>query len=198
MKNILKTFVCVVLAFSMIFCLAGCSSSSELTEENVTTTVDLAKKALMDFDKKSLDKYVESQTLDAILSFAKGHDQFVELGKGIFKDLEIEIDSIDLENKTVTISVKNKDLSGVASNFTSNLLSSYSTVQLLTKLSNDSFLDSSLSVLLSDINNVQYESSATVTLGIKQESKNLILTFDEDAENAVSGGALGAINSIIG
>lgn len=198
MKNILKSFVCIILAMAIIFSLAGCSSHSELTEENVTNTVELAEQALKDFDKKALDKYVDSKTLDTILSFADGHDQFVELGKGIFNNLEIEIESIDLDNKTVTINVKNKDLVMVASDFTANLLSSYSTVQLLTKLTNDSFLDDSLSRLLTQINDVISEKSATVTLNIKQGKKNLVLSFDEDAENAVSGGALSAINSIIG
>lgn len=199
MKNILKKITCFALVLAFILSFAGCSSSSaELTEENVTKTVELAETALKEFDKKSLDKYVDSKTLDTILSFADGHDQFAELGKGIFNSLEIEIDSIDLANKTVTINVSNKDLFLVASEFTADLLDSFTTIQLLTKLTNDSFLDTSLSVLLSNINSVTENVSATVVLNIKQDKKNLVLSFDEDAENAVSGGALGAINSIIG
>lgn len=199
MKNILKKITCFALVLAFILSFAGCSSSSaELTKENVTKTVELAETALKEFDKKSLDKYVDSKTLDTILSFADGHDQFAELGKGIFNSLEIEIDSIDLANKTVTINVSNKDLFLVASEFTADLLDSFTTIQLLTKLTNDSFLDTSLSVLLSNINSVTENVSATVVLNIKQDKKNLVLSFDEDAENAVSGGALGAINSIIG
>ena len=37
-----------------------------------------------------------------------------------------------------------------------------------------------------------------ITLNIEQGSKNLKLSFDENAENAVSGGALTAIKSIFG
>lgn len=198
MKNILKNFVCVSLVMAIIFSLAGCSSNTEMTEENVTQTVELAEQALKDFDKKSLEKYVDSTTLSTILKFAEGHDQFAELGKSIFKNLEIEIDNIDLDKRTVTINVKNKNLSYVASDFTNELLGQFSTIQLLTKLSDDNFLDNSLSKLLANIDSVIADQSATVTLSIKQDKKNLVLYFDEDAENAVSGGALGAINSIVG
>ena len=38
----------------------------------------------------------------------------------------------------------------------------------------------------------------TVTLSIRQGEKNLVLYFDEEAENAVSGGALGAVKKITG
>lgn len=198
MKNILKATMCLFLCVVVIFSFAGCSSNNEITEENVTQTVENATIALKEFDKKKLEKYVDSKTLSTILGFAEGHDQFAELGKSIFENLEIEITSIDLANKTVTVDVKNKKLNLVASDFTSKLLSDYTTLQLLTKLKNDAFLDDSLSSLQGNIANVSDFATATVTLNIKQGKKNLVLSFDENAEDAVSGGALTAINSIIG
>ncbi len=198
MKNILKKVVCVLLCGVFIFAFNGCSSNNELTEENVTNTVEIVETALKNFDKKTLNKYVDSKTLATILKFADGHDQFAELGKAIFKDLEIEITDINLDQKTVTVDVQNKKLNYVASDFTNELLSDFSALQLLTKLKDDSFLDTSLSALQNNISQVVDNASATVTLTIKQEKKNLVLSFDENAEDAVSGGALTAINSIIG
>ena len=37
-----------------------------------------------------------------------------------------------------------------------------------------------------------------ITLSVKKGEENLVLVFDEEAENAVSGGALGAIKSAAG
>lgn len=198
MKNILKKSICLMLCMTFLFCFSSCSSKTEMTEENITKTVEIVDSSLKSFDKKNLEKYVDSKTLKTILTFADGHDQFAELGKSIFENLEMEITEINLEQKTVTLDVKNKDLSYVASDFTTQLMSDFSTIQLLTKLKNDSFLDSSLSSLQNNIAGVTEYTSATVTLSITQGKKNLVLAFDENAEDAVSGGALTAINSIIG
>jgi hypothetical protein len=199
MKNILKKFVCISLCAIIIFSFAGCSGlNNDLTEENVTATVEAVEQALKDFDEEALEKYVDSTTLSYIMNFAKKHDQFAELGKAIFAGLSIEVESIDLDAKTVTVNVSNKDLNYVAGTFAYNLTNKYSTFQLLSKLSDDSFLDSSLSELLDGIADATSNVSATVTLNITQEKKNLVLSFDDDAEDAVSGGALTAIKKITG
>lgn len=196
MKNILKRVVPLVLSIVLIFSLAGCSSQTEMTEENVTATVNIVRSALMDFDQKKLEKYVDSQTLDTIFKFAKGHDQFAQLGRTIFAQLSMKIESIDLEKQTVTVLVTNREMQYVAADFTNELLSSYSSVQLLTKLTNDNFLNESLGRLQRQINSVEGIKEETITLKIEQGKRNLVLSFDEEAENAVSGGALGAISSI--
>lgn len=197
MKNILKKFVSVSLCLVLIFALCSCSSNVEMTEENITETVQIVDTALKDFDTKKLKKYVDSQTLNVIMNFAEDHEQFAELGRKIFAGMEMNIDSVDTTAGTVTVTVTNKNLTAVASQFAGQLLSDYTKVQLLAQLKNESFLDSGLSTLTDGIANELAKTEATITLKVKQGKRNLVLSFDEDAENAVSGGALSAIKSLI-
>lgn len=196
----MKKIISAILVLSIVFVFAGCSGpNAELTEENITETVNVAVDALKEFDTEQLDKYVESSTLSYIVGFAEDHEQFAELGRAIFKNLTVDVKSIDIENKTVTVTVRNKDLEQAAYDFTQDLLSNYSKIQLLGKLTNDSWLDSNLSTLVSEIGKAKMsDQGIDVTLTIRQDKKNLVLCFDEAAENAVSGGALGAVKSIVG
>lgn len=196
----MKKIISAILVLSIVFVFAGCSGpNAELTEENITDTVNVAVDALKEFDTEQLDKYVESSTLSYIVGFAEDHEQFAELGRAIFKNLTVDVKSIDIENKTVTVTVRNKDLEQAAYDFTQDLLSNYTKIQLLGKLTNDSWLDSNLSTLVSEIGKAKMsDQGIDVTLTIRQDKKNLVLCFDETAENAVSGGALGAVKSIVG
>ncbi len=196
----MKKIISAILVLSIVFVFAGCSGpNAELTEENITETVNVAVDALKEFDTEQLDKYVESSTLSYIVGFAEDHEQFAELGRAIFKNLTVDVKSIDIENKTVTVTVRNKDLEQAAYDFTQDLLSNYTKIQLLGKLTNDSWLDSNLSTLVSEIGKAKMsDQGIDVTLAIRQDKKNLVLCFDETAENAVSGGALGAVKSIVG
>lgn len=196
----MKKIISAILVLSIVFIFAGCSGpNAELTEENITETVNVAVDALKEFDTEQLDKYVESSTLSYIVGFAEDHEQFAELGRAIFKNLTVDVKSIDIENKTVTVTVRNKDLEQAAYDFTQDLLSNYTKIQLLGKLTNDSWLDSNLSTLVSEIGKAKMsDQGIDVTLTIRQDKKNLVLCFDETAENAVSGGALGAVKSIVG
>lgn len=196
----MKKIISAILVLSIVFIFAGCSGpNAELTEENITETVNVAVEALKEFDTEQLDKYVESSTLSYIVGFAEDHEQFAELGRAIFKNLTVDVKSIDIENKTVTVTVRNKDLEQAAYDFTQDLLRNYTKIQLLGKLTNDSWLDSNLSTLVSEIGKAKMsDQGIDVTLTIRQDKKNLVLCFDETAENAVSGGALGAVKSIVG
>lgn len=195
MKKLLSLVLALVLAFSF----AGCSGSNAMTEANVTATVDKAFEGLQNFDTKKLDKYVSSKTLSMITTYADKHDQFADLGKAMFKNLEYSIESIDLKAKTVTVSVRNKDLKDTASAFTKALVSKYSTLQMLSLLSNETWLNTSLQSLTDGISTAKMQSAAvTVTLSVKVGKNNLVIGFDDAAENAVSGGALQAIKSITG
>lgn len=196
----MKKIISAILVLSIVFVFAGCSGpNAELTEENITETVNVAVDALKEFDTEQLDKYVESSTLSYIVGFAEDHEQFAELGRAIFKNLTVDVKSIDIENKTVTVTVRNKDLEQAAYDFTQDLLNNYTKIQLLGKLTNDSWLDSNLSTLVSEIGKAKMsDQGIDVTLTIRQDKKNLVLCFDETAENAVSGGALGAVKSIVG
>lgn len=195
MKNIPKiltsVFLIVVLAFSFSSC-----AKTEMTEENITDTVSTVETALKEFDSKTLEKYVSSSTLSYIMKYAENHQQFADLGKAIFKDLEITVTSVDVENRTVTLDVKNKNLKTAASIFALNLKDKYTTMQLLQKLDDEAFLDESLGTLVDSINSTKDTVEATVTLKVVQGKRNLVLSFDDDGEDAVSGGALTGIKNI--
>lgn len=196
MKNIPKILLSVVLAVALAFSFSSCSKSVELTEENVIETVAVVEESLKKFDTKKLEKYVNSSTLSTIMRYADKHKQLKELGKAIFSDLSITVDDVDIKNQTVTVTVKNKDLSSVASDFAEKLKNNYSAVQLLNKLDDEDFLDFSLNQLVESMDAVDDETEVTVTLNVKKGDKNLVLTFDDDSEDAVSGGALTAIKNI--
>lgn len=194
MKKNISILLCAIL---ILLSFTGCSASNEMTEENVKKTVDSAFSALIEFDTDSLNKYVESSTLSVIIGYAEKHDQFVKLGKAIFENLTYEIKNIDLENNQVTVSVKNKDLFKAASEFAGNLKEDYSTLQLLNKLNDDDFLDRKLSQLCEAIAAAPLTDTTTdITLNIEQGKKNLVIVFNADAEDAVSGSALNAIKEI--
>lgn len=192
-------------ALSILFCLAfilvsftACSSNA-MTEKNVTKTVDTAFTALKEFDTDTLQKYVDSSTLNTIVGFAQKHDQIKQLGQAIFENIDYKIKSIDLDKKTVTITVKNKNLAQGASDFATKLKNEYNTVQLFSKLNDEIFLNARLNELKQKISDAQMESDGIdITLNIEQGSKNLKLSFDEKAEDAVSGGALSSIKAIFG
>ena len=194
MKRTPKSSMCIFLCFLLAFSLTACSAGTELSEKNITQTVLKVEKALKDFDEDELRKYVESQTLSKILSVSGGKEQFKELGEAIFENLSMEITSIDLQKSTVTLSVINKDLAQSATDFAEDLRSNYSNFQLLGKLKDDDFLNSKLGYLTDEISKAEMQkSSTTITLSVKKSKKNLVLVFDDAAENAVSGGALAAI-----
>lgn len=197
MKKGIALFLSIVL---IICCFSACAkTSAEMTQENITATADTVFTALKEFNTEDLETYVSSSTLSVIMSYAKQHEQFAELGRSIFENLSYEITSIDTQNKTITLSVMNKDLASTAQNFTNDLLSKYSTISLLSNLSSDTWLDSNLAILQEDIAAAPMQSdSVEITLTIEQSEDNLVFVFDENAENGVSGGALGAIKNAIG
>lgn len=197
MKKLLSFIMCAVI-IAVSFC--ACSGpNADMTEENITETVTVVETALKEFNTEDLEKYVDSSTLSIIMGYAKEHQQFIDLGKAIFENLDIEIKSIDTENSTVTVSVTNKDLYQAAGDFASQLKADYSTLQLLNKLNDNDFLNRKLTSLCEDIDNCEMMPEPTeVTLSIEAGKKNLVLIFDDEAENAVSGGALTGIKSIYG
>jgi hypothetical protein len=189
-KNSMCIFLCLLLALSF----SACSASTEITEKNITQTVLKVEKALKSFDEKELKKYVESDTLSKILSVSGGKEQFTELGQAIFDGLSMQVKSVDLENSTVTVAVKNRKLTTIAEDFATELRDNFTTFQLLGKLDDESFINSRVPLLTEKILDAQMQGKATeITLKVKKGKKNLVLSFDDDAENAVSGGALGAI-----
>lgn len=193
----MKKLLSLVLALLLALSFAGCSGSTAMTEANVTATVDSAFDALKRFDTKKLEKYVDSKTLSVIITYANKHDQFSDLGKALFKNLEYSIESIDLDAKTVTVSVRNKDLKDTASAFTKALVSKYSALQMLGLLNNEAWLNTSLNSLTDSIAIAKMQSApVSVTLTVTAGKKNLMLGFDDTAENAVSGGALQAVKSL--
>ena len=196
MKKILNNVLCAVLVAAMIFSFSSCSKANSMTEENIKNTVATVETALKEFDTDTLNKYVSSTTLDYIIKFSSSHEQFAQLGKAIFANLEMEVKSVDLQNETVTITVSNSKLTEIATIFTEGLKAKYSNTELLRKLNDDSFLTQSLNVLLEGINNTSISTEADITVKVQKGKKNLVLALDETAEDAVSGRALGAIKKI--
>lgn len=196
----MKKIICLLLALILCLSFTACSGpNADMTEENITETVATVETALKNFDTDDLDKYVDSSTLSVIIGYAERHEQFAELGKAIFANLEMKITNIDMENKTVTVTATNKDLSAATSEFAQSLKNSYSTFALLRKLSDDTFLDEKLAELQDTISNCQMmDEGIEIVLNIEQGSKNLVFSFDSLDEDAVSGGALSAIKEIYG
>lgn len=195
MKKSAKILVSCLLVFVMAFSFVGCGNT-KMTEKNITNTVEIVESALKEFDAKTLEKNVDSPTLKVIMSYAKKHQQFAELGRAIFHNLSIKIDKIDVENQTVTVTVTNLDLRVPASIFANKLKSNYSVIELVGKLNNEEFLDTSLKELTDEINICEATTEATVNLTVSKGKKGLVLGFGDEAENAVSGGALTAIKDI--
>lgn len=195
MKKTISLILCLVLIAS---CFASCSkTNTDITEENITATIEEVTTALREFDTDALGKYVDSQILQIIIGYAETKQQFKDLGKAIFADLTLEIESIDIENRTVTVSAHNKELTNVARDFTTNLKREYNTFQLLQQLSDDEFLNTKLAELTNNIAAAQMqEQKTTITLDIKQGEKNLVIYFDGDDEDIVSGGAVNVIKSM--
>lgn len=68
---------------------------------------------------------------------------------------------------------------------------------MLSLLSNEEWLNTSLNSLTGGIAQAKMQSTpVTVTLSINVGKKNLVIGFDNTAENAVSGGALQAVQSL--
>ncbi len=200
----MKKFTVVFLSILIVaFSFTACSSkpNNKLTEKNITNTIDTIFDALKEFDSSTVKRYVESSTLDTILTYASKKDQFRKLGVAMFENLQYEIKEIDTDNKTVMLAVKNKNLSEVASEYTKNLLKEYASIsgmlQLLKDIQNDTWLDTNLSVLTKGISNAAMKDEETdITLSFEQKNDRLVFTFTQTAEDAVSGGALTAINNI--
>lgn len=199
MRHSAKRSFCLFLCFILTFALGGCAGNTEVNEKNITKTVEKVEAALKSFDRETLEKYVSSQTLKYILAFSKNKAQFVTLGQAMFEKLEIDITAIDTANQTVTLAVKNRDMRIAATTFTQTLTAqNLSQIELLAKLSDDAFLDASLASLKSEIAAaIVPDNPVEVTLSVAKGQKNLMLVFDETAEDAVSGGALSAITACV-
>lgn len=199
MKKIICAILSVALMSTAVLGLSACSGKAEVNEENILYAVEQADAALKDFDTENLNKFVDSSTLGVIIPFAEKKEAFRTLGKAMFKNLKMEVKSVDVENKTVTLEVINKDLALDAADFAYNLKYNYSTTQLLGMLDNDDFINKNLNPLIEKIDAAKMQSESTeITLKIKEGKKNLVLVFDDKSEDAVSGGALSAIKSAFG
>lgn len=201
--KIAKKVLAVVLSLLMVFSLSACSNSSnELTEENVTLTVDTIMTALKEFDTDTLSAYVDSTTLSTIITYAGGYDEITTLANAMFENLDYSVVAIDLtdsENATVTLSVINKDMGDEAKEYIDNLLDQYSTIQLLAKLATANWLNNQVEALVMRIDECEMQEDYTeITLTITQGEDNLVLAFDETAEDAVSGGVLSAVSALFG
>ena len=198
MKQKIKRGVSLILCFALTLALSSCSGGTKVTEENVNNTVANVEKALKDFDRLSLKTYVKSSTLETILNLSKSHSQFNALGKAMFEKLEISVKSVDTKNETVTLLVKNRDMAAIATEFTKEITAGRNTVQMMQLLNDDAFLNSSLKKLTAEISEATVPDNPTeITVPIEKNENNLVLVMDEKAEDAISGGALTAIQNVV-
>lgn len=86
--------ILLCLAF-MLVSFTACSSNA--MTEKCHKTVDTAFAALKEFDTDTLQKYVDSSTLNTIVGYAEKHEQLKQLGQAIFENVDYEIKSIDLD-----------------------------------------------------------------------------------------------------
>ena len=180
----------------MVFALSACSASA-MTEDNITKTVALVEKALREFDRESLQKYVNSKTLNYILKLTNNNEQVDTIGKLLFEKLEITVKAVDVENRQVTVEILNRDMALIGERY-SNMLQHYpndSPLGMLGLLGDEKFLDISVRSLTAQISAATVPDNPTeVTLKVSKGAKNLVLYFDEEAEDAVSGGVVTAIS----
>ncbi len=197
----MKKILCVLLSVLFIagmFSACSTKPTNELTKDNVELTVNTVFENLVNFNCDELDKYVSSTTLSIIIKYAKTHSQFSDLGSAMFSSLTYEIKDIDLDNKTVTLAVQNKDMFNLAYDYTSELMKTYSSFDLMQRLTDDTWLDNNLAKLTEEISKAEMQSEqAEITLTILVGRQNLMLEFTEDDENAISGGALSAIKAAL-
>lgn len=198
MRSYLKRSICFLLAVMMTLSLSACSAGTRMTEENITKTIQKVEKALREFDTQTLEKYVSSKTLDYIIRYAAEHEQINRVGKLLFKNLEINIKSVDTKNATASVEVKNKDLALGGERYMRllNTRSRGDTFKMLELMSDEDFLNLSEKMLTAQISRATVPDNPTaVTLKIKKGKGNLIVSFDEKAEDAVAGGAVKSIKN---
>lgn len=201
----MKKIIALVLTFTMVaftFCACSPKPNNRITERNITNTVEVIFEALKTFDAPTIKTYVKSTTLEQILTYASAKEQFKKLGVAMFENLTYEIKEIDTDAQAVTISVINKDLTKVASDYTADLLSQYSgltgMLELAKSITDDAWLDSNLAILTDGIRKAELKDEAVeFTVSFEQKKDRLLFTFNEASEDAVSGGALTEIKEII-
>lgn len=198
MQKNLKRGICLIICLALTLGLSACSGGASMSEENITATVETIEKALKDFDSAALQKYVKSSTLKTIISLSESHSQFAELGRAMFEKLEIDVKSVNKKDKTVTLLVKNRDMSEIATEFVREITQGKNVLQLAGLLNNESFLNTSLNKLTAQISEATVpDNPEEITVSVEKDRKNLVFVFDEKAEDAVSGGVLTAIKNNI-
>lgn len=211
MKKVAKKIICITLCLALCFGFGGCSSN-ELNEENVTATIQKAEEGFKDLNVATLGKYVKFGTLsnfssslgenvDIAQSISVGDlsdlKPFAELCNILFANLDIEIDSINLEEMTVDVTITNNDYYTPALLYAYNLKKTYSTQDLLRLFSNQERFEEKLNELIISLKDAETTTkTTTATIKIEQGDKNLVLVLDKDAEYAVTAGVISAIMSI--
>lgn len=201
MKKIISVFLILTIV-ALGFCACSSKPSNRISERNITKTVGVIFDALKEFDTKTIKTYVDSDTLDIILTYASKKEQFRKLGVAMFENITYAIKEVDLDGQTVTLSVKNKDLTKVAADYTADLLGRYSgltgMMELAKSITDDAWLNSNLAVLTEGIKNAEIKSEPVeIKIHFEQKKDRLFFGFTESAEDAVSGGALTEIKKII-
>jgi hypothetical protein len=195
MKNYLKRGLSLFLCLTLVLAFSACSKAAKLTEDNIIKTAQLVEKAFREFDSKTLQKYINSKTLNYIIQYSENKDQIKQLGLAMFENVTFGVKSVDLKNSKVTLSVNNKDMKLIGERYVKMLNHLYkSPVEMIKALSDDVFLDRSLRSLKAQISRATVPDNPTeVTVSVTPQKDGVVFNLTTEAEDAVSGGALTAI-----
>ena len=193
----MKKILCVLLTLSIAFLASSCSSGKDA--QALEPSADGAKAALCEFNIDDFKKYASSETLNEIEKQIETYPQIEILSKAIFKNLEIEVKSAKLNDKTgkgtAVLKIKNKDLKQLASDYITSMVSDY----LLGKvdLKDEAFLNEQIEILSTQIEDAPDGEWQKVKVNTKKGSDGVWrILFNDEAENAVMGGAAASIKGI--
>ena len=195
-----KKILCSALALIMIFSFSACSSENKDPATQFKDNVNAVEKGLLEFDLNEVLKYAKGDSISSIKLVSKHSEDFKEIAKAIFYNLQITVEEVNIEEGEdigdVTLKIKNKDLSEVITNYIGNNIQSIIDGEL--DLSDEKVAEEQLKIIHKAINDCTTMVENTVVVPVeKNKSGRWILLFSSEAEDALSGGTASVINAIV-
>ncbi len=193
----MKKYLCIVISIIMALFLTSCTSGED--NQAVRDSVEAARQALIEFDTNEFEKYAKSETLDAIEGQTAVYPQINTLAQEIFKELEIEVKRVKINDEkgtgTATLKIRNKALKEPASDYVSSMVTQY--LQGNVDLKDSTFINEQLEALCKIVEGAETGDWVKVKVDVeKRNDGTWIIVFNDDAEDAVMGGAASVIKNI--
>lgn len=193
----MKKYFCVIITIMMALLMTSCSSGED--SQAVRDSAENARLALMEFDTDKFEKYAKSETLDSIEGQTAVYPQIKTLAQEIFKELEIEVKHVKVSEEkgtgTATLKIRNKALKEPASDYVSSMVTQY--LQGKVDLKDSAFINEQLESLCKTVENAETGDWVKVKVDVEKQSDGTwIIIFNDDAEDAVMGGAASVIKNI--